>query len=89
MTDANTNMNANDTRPTTNITPENKREFEALTSGEYGNFALYSCFVNGEPTVAIVVVDEKCGRKYTLTPLYVALTDGMVLTDHDGNEAGR
>ena len=31
----------------TNITPNHISAFEALTSGQYRNFALFSCFVNG------------------------------------------
>ena len=42
---------------TTNITAEHKAIFEALTSGDYRNFALFSCFVNGEPAAAIVAVN--------------------------------
>lgn len=51
----------------TNITAEHRAAFEALTSGRFDNFALFSCFIGGEPAAAIV-----------------ALTPGMVLTDHDG-----
>ena len=40
----------------TNITDEHKRVFEALKSGEYRNFALVSCFVDGEPAAAIATV---------------------------------
>ena len=39
---------------TTNITADHCAAFEALTSGDYANFALFSCFVNGEPAAAIV-----------------------------------
>jgi hypothetical protein len=30
---------------TTNITADHRAAFEALTSGDYANFALFSCFV--------------------------------------------
>ena len=43
---------------TTNITADHRAAFEALTSGEYANFALFSCFVNGEPAAAIVAVNR-------------------------------
>ena len=33
----------------THITPEHRRAFKALTSGDYENFALFSCTVNGAP----------------------------------------
>jgi hypothetical protein len=71
--------------PGTNITPEHRNSFEALTSGEYDSFALFSCFVNGEPTSAIVNISKE-GDEVTILPLYVAVTPNMVLTDHDGVE---
>ncbi len=67
----------------TNITAEHRAAFEALVSGDYDNFALFSCFVGGEPAAAIVAVNRD-GEDYTIRPLFVALTPGMVLTDHDG-----
>ena len=51
------------------------------------NFALFSCFVKGEAAVAIVAVNE-AGGEYAMTPLFVSVTDQMVLTDHDGIAAG-
>ena len=38
----------------THITDEHKAAFEALTSGEYDNFALFSCVIDGAPGAAIV-----------------------------------
>jgi hypothetical protein len=75
---------------TTNITKEHRAAFEALISADYGNFALFSCFVDGEPAAAIVAVnrDGEDGEDYTISPLFVALTPGMVLTDHDGRPCG-
>lgn len=70
---------------TTNITPDHRALFDAITSGDYGNFALFSCFVNGEPAVAVVAVSED-GPGYVVTPLFVSVTDGMSLTGHDGAE---
>jgi hypothetical protein len=69
----------------TNISKEHKKAFNALVSGEYGNFALFSCFVNGEPSAAIVAI-EKQGGDWKIAPLFVALTPGMRLMDHDGLE---
>ena len=43
---------------TTNITEEHRRAFEALTSAEHDNFALFSCRCNDEPAAAIVVVNR-------------------------------
>jgi hypothetical protein len=67
----------------TNITAEHRAVFEALTSGRFDNFALFSCFVEGEPVAAIVAINRD-GEEYTISPLFVAITPGMVLTDHDG-----
>jgi hypothetical protein len=67
----------------TNISRAHRGAFKALTSGQYGNFALFSCFVDGEPAVAIVTVNED-GPGYVVTPLYVSVTERMTLTDHDG-----
>ena len=68
----------------TNITPEHRSAFEALTSGRYTNFALFSCFVNGEPAAAITAINED-GECVTITPLVVSLTGSMHLIDHDGS----
>jgi hypothetical protein len=67
----------------TNITSQHRASFEALVSGDYDNFALFSCFMNGQPAAAIVAVNRD-GAEYTISPLFVALTPGMLLTDHDG-----
>jgi hypothetical protein len=71
----------------TNITAEHRAVFEALTSGRFDNFALFSCFVEGEPAAAIVSVNRE-GEEDVITPLFVALTPGMALTDHDGRPCG-
>jgi hypothetical protein len=71
---------------TTNITADHQAVFEALSSGDYRNFALFSCFVKGEPAAAIVAVNRD-GDGYTITPLFVSITPSLVLTDHDGRNA--
>ena len=73
----------------TNIRVEHVSAFEALTSGQFENFALFSCFLNGEPAAAIVAIapPEREGEDYQVTPLFVSVTDAMVLTDHDGTAA--
>jgi hypothetical protein len=71
---------------TTNITADHRAAFEALTSGDYTNFALFSCFVNGEPGVAIVAVHQD-GDGYAIRPLFVSITPSLTLTDHDGQPA--
>ena len=76
----------------TNITSEHKRAFEALKSGEYENFALFSCHVNDQPAAAIVAVtvhppDQEGGEpEYGIHPLFVSVTPSMRLTDHDGRD---
>ena len=71
---------------TTNITADHCATFEALTSGDYANFALFSCFVNGEPAAAIVAIN-KDGDGYAITPLFVSVTPSITLTDHNGQPA--
>jgi hypothetical protein len=68
----------------TNITEEQREVFKALTSGEFTNFALFSCFVNGEPASAIVAVTKDDGDEYHINPLFVSVTPGMKLNDHEG-----
>ena len=70
----------------TNITQEHRKVFQALTSGDYTNFALFSCFVNGEPASAIVSINKPAGDEYQITPLFVSITPGMTLIDHEGIE---
>jgi hypothetical protein len=69
----------------TNITKEHEDSFNAMVSGKYDNFALFSCFVNGTPTSAIVSINKE-GPEYIVVPLFVAITDDMKITDHDGTE---
>jgi hypothetical protein len=71
---------------TTNITADHRAAFEAMTSGDYANFALFSCFVNGEPGVAIAAVNRD-GGQYIIRLLFVSVTPSLVLTDHDGQPA--
>ena len=77
----------------TNITEEHRRAFEALTSGDHDNFALFSCFCNHQPAAAIVAVNECASAEETgepefhIKPLFISIVDGLVLTDHDGREA--
>jgi hypothetical protein len=69
----------------TNITLQHQDAFDALTSGRFGNFALFSCRVDGQPACAIVAID-KDGDDHRIEPLFVSVTDGMSLTDHDGRK---
>ena len=70
----------------THITPAHREAFDALSSGDFTNFALFSCFVDGRPSAAIVAVTRD-REDYVLSPLFVAVTPEMVLTDHDGRRA--
>ncbi len=45
----------------TNIRPDHISAFEALTSGEHDNFALFSFFLDGAPVVAIHCPAGDCG----------------------------
>ena len=74
----------------TNIRPDHISAFQALTSGEHSNFALFSCLIGGQPAAAIVAVTPPAceGDDYQITPLFVSVTDDMVLTDHAGVPAG-
>jgi hypothetical protein len=54
-----------------------------ISAWRYGNFALFSCFVEGHPAAAIVAINGQ-GDNITLTPLFVSVTDARRLTDHDG-----
>jgi hypothetical protein len=74
-------------RAMTNITASHREAFEALRDASFQNFALFSCFVNGQPASAIVAVVQN-GGEYEITPLFVSVTDAMVLTDHDGRVPG-
>jgi hypothetical protein len=71
---------------TTNITAKHRAAFEALISGDYANFALFSCFANGDPAAAIVAINRD-GDGYAITPLFVSMTPSLTLTDHDGQPA--
>ena len=77
----------------TNITDERKRVFEALKSGEYGNFAPFSCFVDGGPAVDITTVlptpPETPGDEpgYLVRPLFASVTPAVRPTDHEGRAA--
>jgi len=75
----------------TNITRAHREAFAALSSGSCSNFALFSCFVNGQPASAIVAINDD-GSMYSIVPLFVSVTNDMTLTDHDGrapNEIGQ
>ena len=60
-----------------NITQQHPEAFQALTSGEHYNFALFSCFLGHTPAAAIVVVNPcptaEDGREpeFHIQPLFI------------------
>lgn len=71
----------------TNIRPWHKTAFDALVSGDSQGMALFSCFLNDEPTAAIVNITRDGADDYRIIPMFVAVTPGMKLTNHEGVEA--
>ncbi len=63
-----------------NITPSHVRVFQVVRSQLYHNITLASCTVNGEPGVAIIMVDEVGEGKVAVKPLFVAITATMEIT---------
>jgi hypothetical protein len=75
------------------ITPGHVRAFQAVRSQLYDNIVLWSCGINGEPGVAIVMVDYPGENKLAVMPLFVAITPGMQLAFEEeqsgsGSEGG-
>jgi hypothetical protein len=59
------------------ITPGHVRAFQYVRSQLYDNITLTSCTINGDPGVAIVMIDEAGEGKIAVMPLFVALTPAM------------
>lgn len=59
------------------ITPGHVRAFQAVTSRLYDNITLWSCRINGEEGVAIVMVDHAGENSLAVMPLFVAITPSM------------
>ncbi|MBS0244636.1 MAG: hypothetical protein JSS20_20900 [Proteobacteria bacterium] len=70
-----------------NITPGHVRAFQAVTSQLYDNVTLWSCSINGEPGVAIVMAEPAERGAVRIMPLFVALTESMVV-EFDGEQGG-
>lgn len=70
-----------------NITPGHVRAFQAVRSQLYDNIVLWNCTINGEPGVAIVMVDYVGDDKVAVMPLFVAITPGMQI-DFPGEASG-
>ena len=71
----------------TNITEQHRHAFEALKSGAYDSFALFSCFCNGKAASAIVSIQPPGEDGYVVQPLFVSITSDMILTDHEGRKS--
>lgn len=59
------------------------RGLRGFADGSFENFALFSCFVNGEQAAAIVAINPD-GAEYAIIPLFVGVTGDMVPTAYDG-----
>jgi hypothetical protein len=60
-----------------NITPGHVRAFQMVRSQLYDNVTLSSCTINGEPGVAIILVEQAGEHHLAVMPLFVAITDSM------------
>lgn len=69
--------------PMSTITAGHRMAFHWLRSSD-GEFGLVSCYVNGKPS-ALVVAAQPRGNSVEIMPLFVALADGMRVTDPDGD----
>jgi hypothetical protein len=68
------------------VTPGHVNAFQAIRSQLYDNITLMSCIINGEPGVAIVMLDKVGEGKIAVMPLFVAITEGMEL-DFPGEQS--
>jgi hypothetical protein len=71
-----------DSATRTNIVPWHRKSFSSLANGR-GHFALFSCYVNGEPTAAIVAISRDI-KGFVVQPMFVAVTPSMTIIDHNG-----
>lgn len=60
-----------------NITPGHVRAFQAIRSQLFDNIRLASCTINGDPGVAIVMLEHAGEGTLAVMPLFVALTENM------------
>jgi hypothetical protein len=58
-----------------------------ITSQLYDNVSLASCWINGEPGVVIVLIQEAGEGKVAVMPLFVAITEHMEIS-FAGEESG-
>lgn len=62
-----------------NITSGHVNAFQAVRSQLYDNISLASCTINGDPGVAIVLMEHAGEGKIAVMPLFVAITENMEL----------
>lgn len=75
---------------TSHISPGHVRAFQMLTSTLYAdNLTLTSCWINGDPGVAIVLIDHVGEDKVAVMPLFVAITPQMDLRFIGEDNGGR
>jgi hypothetical protein len=78
--------------PQSFITPGHVRAFQAVTTRLYGEPSMLSCLINGEPGVAIVLMDHIGEDKIGVIPLFVAITPKMAVEfvgeDRSGGSGG-
>jgi hypothetical protein len=70
------------------ITPGHVRAFQAVTSRLYDNITLWSCRINGEAGVAIVMVDHAGEGSIAIMPLFVAVTPSMEIAFEGARDVG-
>jgi hypothetical protein len=71
-----------------NITPGHVRAFQAIRSQLYDNITLASCTINGDPGVAIVMMEFAGEGKLAIMPLFVAITEKMELDFPGEHQSG-
>jgi hypothetical protein len=73
----------------TNISAKHREVFDALRDPRFVNFALVSCYVNGEPAAAIAAINPNPNEPEMslISPLFVSVTEAMTLSDHEGVQA--
>ena len=59
------------------ITTGHVQAFQFVRSPQYENVTLASCTINGEPGVAIVMIEQIDDDRMGVMPLFVALTPTM------------
>jgi hypothetical protein len=60
-----------------NIQPGHVNAFQAIRSQLYDNISLASCTINGDPGVAIIMLEHVGEGKVAVMPLFVAITESM------------